>query len=79
MTKLRVVADVWYDGAHFVRRDCDTGEEIEEGRWCASIETPDGEITWTAKSPGAVVNTADRWGAGRGLHVEIHFLTPVGG
>jgi hypothetical protein len=79
MSKVEVRADIWYDGAHLIRYDYETETEVEEGRWVLSIVTPDGEMNWVAKTPATLVAKADSWGAGRGIHVMIKFLTPVGG
>lgn len=78
-TMLEVRADIMYDPTHLVSHDVDTGDEIEEPRWVLTIETPDGELTYSAKSAAVLVGVAERWGHGRGVHVTIHFLNPVGG
>jgi hypothetical protein len=76
--KVEVKADIWYDPCHVVSYT-DEGDEVEDGRWCLSIETPDGEMNWSARTTETLVAVAERWGAGRGVHVMVKFLHPVGG
>jgi hypothetical protein len=78
MTKIEVLADIWYDATHVVGYKVN-GDEIEGPRWVLVIETPDGEMTWSAKNAMTLVGIADRWGHDRGVHVMVKLLNPVGG